>query len=124
MKTNTSNTITSNSFNPAALTSPVLGAETAFDPTYAAGLSNEAGRLILLPIRGFLTLFYTTVFLFFMFVLRELLELIAEGPKRYFSFFENIFEVFVICLTTLCFIFLESYSHNQYFYELLQVAVL
>ena len=97
-------------------------ANTAWDPKYQDGLTNEAGRPLLLPIFGFLALFYTTVFLFFIFIVRELLELIAEGPKRYFSFFENIFEVFVICLTILCFIFLDDYSENVYFYQLLQVA--
>ena len=97
-------------------------ANTALDPKYKDGLTNEAGRPLLLPIFGFLALFYTTVFLFFIFIVRELLELIAEGPKRYFSFFENIFEVFVICLTILCFIFLDDYSENVYFYQLLQVA--
>ena len=103
-------------------THPVIAANTAWDPKYQDGLSNEAGRPLLLPIFGFLALFYTTVFLFFIFIVRELLELIAEGPKRYFSFFENIFEVFVICLTILCFIFLDDYSENVYFYQLLQVA--
>ena len=103
------------------LPSPVVSANTAWDPEYKDGLTNEAGRPLLLPFLGFLTLFYTTVFLFFMFILRELLELIAEGPKRYFSFFENIFEVFVICLSVLCFIFLENYTENVYFYQLLQV---
>ena len=108
-------------------TNPVVAANTALEKIsgnfkYQDGLTNEAGRPLLLPIFGFLALFYTTVFLFFIFVVRELLELIAEGPKRYFSFFENIFEVFVICLTILCFIFLDDYSENVYFYQLLQVA--
>lgn len=101
---------------------PVVSPNTAWDPKYHDGLTNEAGRPLLLPFFGFLALFYTTVFLFFIFIVRELLELIAEGPKRYFSFFENIFEVFVICLTVLCFIFLDDYSENVYFYQLLQVA--
>ena len=108
------NTVDTTVFGPQA--------NTAWDPKYKDGLTNEAGRPLLLPIFGFLALFYTTVFLFFIFVVRELLELIAEGPKRYFSFFENIFEVFVICLTILCFIFLDDYSENVYFYQLLQVA--
>ena len=101
---------------------PVVSPNTAWDPKYHDGLTNEAGRPLLLPFFGFLALFYTTVFLFFIFIVRELLELIAEGPKRYFSFFENIFEVFVICLTVLCFIFKDDYSENVYFYQLLQVA--
>ena len=104
------------------LPQPVVAANTAWDPKYQDGFNNEAGRPLLLPFFGFLALFYTTVFLFFIFIVRELLELIAEGPKRYFSFFENIFEVFVIFLTILCFIFLDDYSENVYFYQLLQVA--
>ena len=104
------------------LSQPVVAANTAWDPKYQDGFNNEAGRPLLLPFFGFLALFYTTVFLFFIFIVRELLELIAEGPKRYFSFFENIFEVFVIFLTILCFIFLDDYSENVYFYQLLQVA--
>ena len=99
-----------------------LHPNTAWDSKYEDGLTNEAGRPLLLPLFGFRALFYPTVFLFFIFIVRELLELIAEGPKRYFSFFENIFEVFVICLTILCFIFLDDYSENVYFYQLLQVA--
>jgi len=92
-------------------------ANTAFDPHFQ-DLSKEK---VFLPYFGFLGIFGITVLCFIMFIIREMLELIADGPRRYFSCVENVFQVFIICLTFICMVFLDDYIHHRHAYELLQV---
>ena len=93
-------------------------ANTAFDPKFEE-LSNN--RVVFMPYLGFIGVFGITVVCYIMFILREILELIADGPRRYFSCMENVFQVFIIALTFICMFFLDDYTHHRHAYELLQV---
>jgi len=92
-------------------------ANTPFDPHF-----QESGQdKVFLPYLGFIGVFGITLVCYVMFIIREMLELIADGPRRYFSCAENAFQVFIICLTFICMFFLDDYTHHRYAYELLQV---
>eukprot|EP00092_Neocalanus_flemingeri_P010494 GFUD01011305.1.p1 GENE.GFUD01011305.1~~GFUD01011305.1.p1 ORF type:complete len:883 (+),score=171.29 GFUD01011305.1:93-2651(+) len=91
-------------------------ANTPFDPKF-----EELSKKVFMPYFGFIGVFAITVVCYVSILIREILELIAIGPRRYFSCSENVFQVFIISLTFICMFFLDDYTHHRYAYELLQV---
>jgi len=92
-------------------------ANTPFDPHYTEMVKNRE----FMPYFAFIAVVGITIICFIMFIIREMLELIADGPRRYFSCFENAFQVFIIFLAFICMVFLDDYDHHRHAYEILQV---
>lgn len=92
-------------------------ANTPFDQNF----QEMAKDKVFMPYWGFIGVFGITVVCYIMFIIREMLELIADGPRRYLSCAENVFQIFIICLTFICMLFLDDYTHHRHAYELLQV---
>eukprot|EP00091_Calanus_sinicus_P016621 TRINITY_DN36074_c0_g1_i1.p1 TRINITY_DN36074_c0_g1~~TRINITY_DN36074_c0_g1_i1.p1 ORF type:complete len:155 (-),score=33.07 TRINITY_DN36074_c0_g1_i1:48-512(-) len=92
-------------------------ANTPFDQKF----QEMAKDTVFMPYFGFIGVFGITVLCYIMFIIREMLVLIADGPRRYLSCAENVFQIFIICLTFICMIFLDDYAHHRHAYELLQV---